>query len=275
MTIVDFEKIVRSDAVAERYLLDRIEEIEAIRCPACGGEKMYLIEGGARRRCASCRHTFSPFAGRRLHGVKIAPRKWLWIVKLFELERPATVIASETGVSYPTVLKAIDILRDSLAEPRPLDCPGGAGRCAARDASAAAWMPFPAEGEGADGLRYATAFGRDCLILADRNVPYPSLSCRGLRFETVDRGRHFPHLRAYCSSKGFWPFAKERLAKYHGIASEKLPLYLNEMISRWMNRGTPIFELLIDRLAGYAYPQLHVKEPHLEPPRCASSELLV
>jgi transposase len=251
MNVHDFEKLVRSDKTASHYVLTRCGMTGSFRCPSCAGEHLYEIEGGKRRRCARCGHTFNPLAGRYLNNVRLSPREWLWLVKLFELETSATVIAVETGISYPTVLKAIDTIRCAIAETP----------CADRDAAGTceAVRQLAGDADPSDVVRAASRFlhlkfGDECLVLTPRTESRTELRCGDRRLDVVDSGRGFPRLRVYCSAKGFWTFAKERLVKYHGVSLVKLPCYLDEMAFRWMNRRTPLFDLILERLCRYAPP---------------------
>ncbi len=253
MNVLDFEKLVRNEKTAKHYMLTRCSMVADVRCPSCSGDRLYEVENGKRRRCPGCGHTFNPFAGRYLNNVKLSANEWLWVVKLFELETSATVIASETGISYPTALKTIDTIRSAIAEARSQDA-GIPGGCEEPDPCR--WLGAP-NGDGAtepvadDAILHHLRLGDDCLILTERSPEYGYLVCRERKIDVVDHGRGFPKLRVYCSAKGFWPFAKERFVKYHGISPCKLPGYLEEMSFRWMNRGTPLFDLILERLCRY------------------------
>ena len=257
MNVLDFEKIVKSEKVAMHYVLTRCSMTGGFRCPSCSSEKLYEIEGGKRRRCARCGHTFNPFAGRYLNNVKLTAHEWLWLVKLFELEMSATVIAAETGISYPTVLKSIDTIRCALAEAHGADraIPGD---CEAVQHLAISNGPgghddsYEADSGPGSAIFFHLKFGDDCLILTKRSPDGRLLQCGDRKLEIVDYGKNFPRLKVYCSAKGFWPFAKERLTKYHGVPLNKLPCYLEEMSFRWMNRGTPLFDLILEKLCRYA-----------------------
>jgi len=257
MTILDFERIVRTEQTATNHLLERCSAAAPPRCPVCSREKLYVIENGNRRRCARCGHTFNPFAGRWLDAVKIDARRWLWLVKLFELETPATVAADETTVSYPTVLKAVDTIRHAIAGTAGPAPPG----CGADPAHR--WFSGVAPGGDApdrigavpgERIVLSMRIGEDCLVMTDRTLDCAALACCGRKLDVVDRGKSFPKLRVYSGAKGFWPFAKERLTKYHGVSPGKLPWYIEEMSFRWRNRGTPLFEPILDRLCAYAAP---------------------
>lgn len=41
-------------------------------------------------------------------------KRWLWIIKCFELERSARKIASQVQLSYPTVLKAVTLIISAI-----------------------------------------------------------------------------------------------------------------------------------------------------------------
>ena len=115
MNIRDLENIVRTEKSADRYIARFCRQQGVIRCPECGNNKLYKIEKGRRLRCARCRYSFRPLTGRWFNRVKIPLHDWMWILKLFELETSASAIAEETGISYPTVLKAMDTIRMSIA----------------------------------------------------------------------------------------------------------------------------------------------------------------
>jgi len=46
--------------------------------------------------------------------LRISAVDWLWIIKLFELELSTRKIAKQVKISYPTVLKAVDFIRQSI-----------------------------------------------------------------------------------------------------------------------------------------------------------------
>jgi transposase len=257
MNVLDFEKIVRSEKTAKHFMLTRCSMVADIRCPSCANDRLYEVEGGKRRRCPRCGHTFNPYAGRYLNNVKLSANKWLWVVKLFELETSATVIADETGLSYPTALKAIDTMRRAIAEAGLADGGGNAGcgaeaPCRMLGASNGNGSPPRTEPVAEDVVLHHLKVGDECIVMTERTPEYSYLVCEERKIEVVDQGRGFPKLRVYCSAKGFWPFAKERFVKYHGIPPDKLPSYLEEMSFRWMHRGTPLFDLILECLCRYA-----------------------
>lgn len=63
----------------------------------------------------------------------------------------------------------------------------------------------------------------------------------------MDHGTGFAGGKVYINGlEGFWSFAKQRMAKFHGVSKEKFPLYLKEMEFRYNYRDRDIFEELAD-----------------------------
>jgi transposase len=71
----------------------------------------------------------------------------------------------------------------------------------------------------------------------------------GYRHLRVDHGKRFSSGKVYINGlEGFWSYAKERLAKFHGVSKGKFPLYLKEMEFRYNNRDKNIFNLTAQTL---------------------------
>jgi len=60
------------------------------------------------------KYTFHDFSGRWINKLRISYKHWLWIIKLFEFELSTRKIVQQTGLSYPTVLKAVDVIRMAI-----------------------------------------------------------------------------------------------------------------------------------------------------------------
>jgi hypothetical protein len=197
-----------------------------------------------------------------MNRVKIDIRDWLWIIKLFELETSAAVIAGETGISYPTVLKAVNTIRMSIVH--SMKCASETKRDIREDEAITVFGLLPddkgntrIESLPYDSIFFSSKIGNGFLVITKKSIKCSSLMLRGQKIKMVDLGRNFPRYRVYCSCSGFWPYAKERLSKHHGVSSEKLPLYLMEMEFRWINRNEHIFDLLLERLCCFM-PDHHV-----------------
>jgi transposase len=265
MKIQEFEQIVKTDRAATRYLTDLCSRTDRNMCLKCGCEKLYAIEKGRRRRCSNCGYTFHQFTGRWLDRCKISAREWLWIIKLFELETPAKVIADETGISYPTVLKAVTILRMAIAEHLDGKTCGKVKTDGTDDCDIYGLME-----NGGDDRRellpetqiiLLTEISDDYLILIEGSVRYDALLVNGRKVRMADKGGNYLNYMAYCSIQGFWQYAKEKLIKYHGVSCFRLPLYLKEVEFRWLNRDGEYFESVAERLCEYVPgPLIHAPE---------------
>jgi transposase len=187
--------------------------------------------------------------------VKISPRQWLWAVKLFELEMSAVTAGKEIGISYPTVIKAFDVIRGAIAGPPLGVFPSTRGAVAGTDEVAIScsvdrWSAARTlQTVHAEKIKCIIELRRGCMICADGDVTCSLLIYRNRELKLVHRGDRFPRFRIYFDGmEGFWPYAKERFAKYHGISDEKLPYYMNEMEFRYDHRDTQLFDLLVERL---------------------------
>src|SRR6266540_4182284 len=113
MRILDFDKLIRSEISAHRYLVRRRWRGRDKRCLNCNSKRLYRL-GEGRYRCSECGYTFGDLTGTWLAQSRISAIKWLWLIKLFELEITAWQAAAQLGVSYPTVLRAFTIVRRAV-----------------------------------------------------------------------------------------------------------------------------------------------------------------
>ena len=203
-----------------------------------------------------------------MNRVKIPAQAWLWIVKLFELEMPATKISEETGISYPTVLKAVNVIRESILASTDH---GKEVLLRGKSIREGIISSVIEERDGIvcleplldDHVKVSIKLGQGCIIFLDKVVSAQSLVCRNLKHSIVDHGRTFPHYRVYLfGQEGFWPFVKERLVKYHGIQDEKFPVYLLEMEFRYVNRHLQLFDILVEYLCRFIPLALRKRKEH-------------
>ena len=207
--------------------------------------------------------------------LKVSAVDWLWMAKLFELELSTRKIARQVTRSYPTVLAAVDLIRQGIAR--------GAGWTSLVDGTVEADESYfggrrkGRRGRGAAGK--VPVFGilerggrvqvsvvpnvsaetllsetvkkvrRGSLVYTDRFRGYDTLMFCGYRHLKVDHQRCFSSGKVYINGlEGFWSYAKERLAKFHGVSKEKFPLYLKEMEFRYNYRKREILPLLVKNL---------------------------
>jgi len=113
MNIFGFHSVVKSEKRAQKYLRKYWRKNGRVLCINCGSPKVYQISG-QRYRCRRCKNRFSELSGTWIRKLKISSAQWLWIIKLFELEMSARKISQQIDLSYPTVLKATNLIRQSI-----------------------------------------------------------------------------------------------------------------------------------------------------------------
>jgi transposase len=270
MDVKSFESLVKSENKARLYFVRLARKNSSIFCARCGSTKFYRIVG-KRCRCKDCGYTFHELSGRWLNELNISYKIWLWIIKLFELELSAKRIGEQVGISYPTALKAVAIIRCSLLDTKhdPDLLTGeieldesyfGGRRKGKRGRGAAAKVPVFGilERDGVvrvEAVKDVTAktllsltiktVRRGSIVYTDKYRSYDSLMFCGYRHLKIDHGKKFASGKVYINGiEGFWSYAKERLIKHHGVSKEKFPLYLKEMEFRYNHRGQDIFSLI-------------------------------
>ena len=271
MNIKSFEGLVRTENTARRYLAGLCWKNYRRFCIRCNSYQIYRIIG-KRLRCKRCQYTFHDFSGRWLNKLRISCQDWLWIIKLFELEMSARKIAQQIDLSYPTVLKAVTLIRkaivansvdaaDLLSGEVELDeayfggrRKGNRGRGAfnkvpvfgilERDGIAKVEVVKDVSARTLIDLTIKTV-KRGSIVYTDKFRSYDSLMFCGYRHLKLDNKKRFSTGKVYINGlEGFWSYAKERLIKHHGVSKKKFPFYLKEMEFRYNNRNTAIFTQL-------------------------------
>ena len=274
MDLKSFEHIVKTENTARRFLTKLCWKNYRRFCIRCHSYEIYRI-ADKRYRCKHCKYTFHEFTGRWLNQVKITAKEWLWIIKLFELELSTRKIAEQVGLSYPTVLKAVNTIRQAITvnigyshlmygEIEMDESYFGGRRKGKRGRGAANKVPVFGilERNGivrVEPVRDVTAatlldltiktVRRGSIVYTDKFRGYDSLMFCGYRHIKIDHKKLFASGKVYINGvEGFWSFAKERLIKFHGISKEKFPLYLKEMEFRYNKRNEKIFNILAQYL---------------------------
>lgn len=192
-----------------------------------------------------------------------------------------TCIAEQTGLSYPTVLKAVHVIRKSivLASPSPEHMPFlggevemdesyfGGRRKGKRGRGAAGKVPVfgilerngVVRVEAVSNVTASTLLDmtvktvrRGSIVYTDKFRGYDSLMFCGYRHIKIDHQKRFASGKVYINGvEGFWSYAEERLIKFHGISKEKFPLYLKEMEFRYNNRSKSLFYPIAQNLCNF------------------------
>lgn len=285
MRLSHFEKLIRSDAAAYRGFRSYVVGAGRGRrptCPDCQWRRPYVLREG-RFRCSRCHYTFGLFTRRWLGQSRLPLRQWAWILKLFELEVTALQASVQTGLSYPTVLRAYTLLRRAILaledEPalRPLVMgeveldesyfgPRRSKRTRGGKRGRGAPFKIPVFGilerrgrvtvSVVPDVTRTTLLGatlklvkRGSLIYTDRYKGYDALTFCGYRHLRVDHGRRFSRGRVHINGlEGFWSYAKGKLIRHRGVSPHRFPLYLYEMQFRYNHRNEDLFKLFLDAI---------------------------
>lgn len=270
--------MIRSEASAIRALRQRRWGRET-RCMRCQSHHTYRLAEG-RSRCGRCGYTFGVRTGTWAGEVRVSARTWLWLVKLFELELTASQAAVQTGVSYPTALKAFTTVRRAILATevpgspflqreveadesyfgprrprRSRHRPGNAGRGAPHKLPVFGILERRGHVRvevvpdcSARTIRDHTLrwVKRGSLVYSDKWHGYDTLAFCGYRHLRVDHGRRFSRGKVHINGlEGFWSYAKGKLLKHHGVSPAKFPLYLYEWQFRYNHRREDLFTLLM------------------------------
>lgn len=275
MDLNTFESLCKTENKARLYFKKFCWKNSHVFCIACRSYKTYKIPD-KRYRCKRCGYKFHDFTGRWINKVRISYKKWLWIIKLFELEVSARKIAQQVQLSYPTVLKAVTIIRIALVANTndakdlfngeiELDesyfggrRKGKRGRGAynkvpvfgilERNGTVLVEVVKDVTAESLLSLTIKTV-RRGAIVYTDKFRSYNALMFCGYRHLKVNHKKRFASGKVYINGlEGFWSYAKERIMKFHGVSKEKFPLYLKEMEFRYNNRNNDIFTLLVENL---------------------------
>jgi transposase len=259
MPLKSLESLFRSERRSFLHLVNEAWRQSRRFCVRCHSSKIYRL-ADKRYRCARCGYTFHDFTRRWIGELNLTARQWLWIVKLFELEIPPSQLAKEVGISYPTALKAIYLIRRAIAQA------GNGEDFSAAEERAGPWRPGEEQGR---------IFG-----LSEHNGKITISLIPGLDVDTVLREQprfakqgpiiftgpfreydgvilwrfRLPPGVAKNSPKGkspldgmdsFWSFARPRLSKFHRTSDLDLFYFLKELAFRYEHRDEGIFDRLV------------------------------
>jgi transposase len=279
MNLKSFEFLIQSENTVKQHLIKACWKNYARFCIRCRTRKVYRIRRD-RYRCSQCAYEFSDFTGRWINKVKLPPKDWLWLIKLFELEISARKVSQQLGISYPTVLKAFHLIRQAItAHAEDGDCLlngeieadktyfGGQGK---REQGKETQMKIPVFGilerkgrikvEALRDLDAETLLNltvktvrRGSIVYTDKLRDFDSLMFCGYKHLRVDHKKRFSRSDVYINGlDGFWSYAKERMSRFHGVSKEMFPFYLKEMEFRYNHRGKSIFNTLVEYLCDLA-----------------------
>ncbi len=271
MDLTAYERLVKTENAARKYLLGFCFENHQRFCPRCKGKKLYRLADD-RRRCSSCRYTFHDFSGRWINQGNLTAGQWLRLIKLFELELSVRKIAQQLRLSYNAAYKAINTIRATIlahstdgdvflrGEVEVDESYFGGKRKGKRGRGAAGKVPvfgiLEREGrvfvEVLPSTRAKDVLAltvkkvrRGSIVYTDKYRSYDALMFCGYRHLRVDHGKYFSRGRVSINGlEGFWSYAKERIMKYHGVSPQRFPYYLKELEFRYNHRKEDLFPLI-------------------------------
>ena len=271
MRIQEFEKLIRNEERARGVLRRaRWKGYASRRCLRCNSVRPYRLKEG-RYRCGKCGYTFGDFTGTWFGESRLRISNWLWIIKLFELEVTAFQAAIQTGLSYPTVLRAFTTIRRAvLAQEEPEvfrqeveadESYFGGRRKGRRGRGAYGKIPVFGILERRGKVSVSVVpnvttrtlmdqtvklVKRGSLVYTDKYHSYDALTFYGYQHLRVDHAVRFSSGKVHINGlEGFWSYAKGKLLKHHGVSPHRFPLYLFEMQFRYNNRRKDLFDLLL------------------------------
>jgi transposase len=215
-----------------------------------------------------------------MNRVKLSCQQWLRLIKLFELEISTRKMATQLGLSYNTIYRAVTTLRLAILATDTKNCHllfngeveidesyFGGHRKGNRGRGAAGKVPVfgVLERQGrvnievvpdvkAETLLHLTVkkVRRGSIVYTDRYRSYDSLMFCGYRHLKVDHSTRFSQGRVYINGlEGFWSYAKERLMKHHGVSPKHFPLYIKELEFRYNHRKEDLFPLMVNLITKF------------------------
>ncbi len=189
-------------------------------------------------RCAHCGAADCPKDGRWFRRVRIPAKAWFVAIKAFEVGLDGRRTAALAGLSNPTVYRAFNTLRLSLARG---EAPGrGTGVFGVKLADG---LVRVSELERPDGDSPAQIVHKNGFVCTAAHSGYESLLWHSQERQGVPKvvkaGRREPRT-------AFVKFLIGQAGKHRGIPLETFGLYVKEYEFRFNHRGQPLFDRLVE-----------------------------
>jgi transposase len=262
MPLKSLESLFRSERRSFLHLVNEAWRQNRRFCVRCESSKIYRL-ADKRYRCGRCGYTFHDFTRRWIGELNLTARQWLWIVKLFELEISPSQLAREVGISYPTALKSIYLIRRAIAQAR-----GGEDLPAADNGGSSALVrPAGEEPSRVFGLvdrkgaiSISVLGGLSAELVLQEQPRFvkqgpiifsgPFRGYDGLilwRFRlTPGVTRRLPKGQHTLDGlHSFWSFARSRLSRFHRTSDQDLYYFLTELAFRYEHRDEALFDPLV------------------------------
>jgi transposase-like protein len=119
-TIMEFQECFATEAACLDYLAAS-RWPGGFRCPACGGERAWVLERRHLWECSDCHRQVSVTAGTVMHGTRTPLRLWFWAAYLVATHTPgisAVQLQRQLGISrYETAWLILQKLRRAMVAP--------------------------------------------------------------------------------------------------------------------------------------------------------------
>jgi transposase len=261
MPLKSLESLFRSERRSFLHLVNEAWRHNRRFCVRCESSKIYRL-ADKRYRCARCGYTFHDFTRRWIGELNLTARQWLWVIKLFELEIPPTQLAKEVGISYPTALKAIYLIRRAIAQASGEETPTYR---ASSEQSVDETVLEPTgrvfglhEKDGEIRISLVSDLRPEEILGAQSKFAKQGPIIFTGPFSEYDalllwRFRLSPGLaRTLPGGKltldglhGFWGFARTRLSRFHRSSERDFYYFLTELAFRYQHRDEELFDTLV------------------------------
>jgi hypothetical protein len=273
-SIMEFQERFSDEAACLEYLAAS-RWPEGYRCPACGGDRAWVLERRHLWECAACHHQASVIAGTVMHGTHTSLRLWFWAAYLVATHAPgisAKQLQRQLGLSrYETAWLMLRKLRRAMVAPEREPLRGevevdegfvggrNSERRSGRDRIGKRLVAVAVEVRGAGSGRLRLAAVSDAsgdslggfvagnvtegsIIHTDGWQGYAPLA--GLGFEHRPIAQHWrtehrqailPRAHRALSNLKTWLQGTHR-----GASPKHLPVYLDEFVFRHNRRRTPM-----------------------------------
>lgn len=269
MQLKSLELLARSENRARAFLVRQSGQKNRRHCVRCGSAQVYGLRHH-RYRCSRCRYTFHDFTGRWLDALNMRASQWLWVLKLFELGIGPRRMAAEIGISYPTAVKASQLIRcaifNDFAASQNSEGQAMLGAVLATCGTGGA----PANGRGARAAFGIVDSGRSVVTTAlggltprqlceagtavvkrgaahysDRCEPFDAVIFTG-NWDMTALRRGARQVIYTDTAEGFWNVLRAQLKAFRGVSARHFPFYLIELQFRYNHRGRQTLEQLAE-----------------------------
>jgi len=78
-SLLDFQKEFPTDQACAEHLVEQRWAL-GFKCPVCGHDQFWFLEGRGLLDCKACRHQTSMTSGTIFHKTRMSLLKWYWLI---------------------------------------------------------------------------------------------------------------------------------------------------------------------------------------------------